>query len=281
MRDSFRFGVLIAGLESLHTSTVTSRRDFKQKVRRLEGLGFDVLSMPDHLGSVAPFPALVAAAEATETMRLGTCVLNASFYKPALLTRDAAEVNLLSDGRLELGLGAGYVQEELDAAGLPNGGGAARIKHLEQVTTHVKMHLPDIPVMIAGNGDRLLSMAARSADIVGLTGEPGNGQSSDLLADRIAVIRAAAGSRFAELELNLLVSGVPTDGSGRADLALSRRQLPDLSDQELSELPGVLHGGPDDIADTLRAYRARHGVSYFTIMEFHAEYFAEVITRLR
>jgi probable F420-dependent oxidoreductase len=281
MHDGYRFGVLIASLESRHMSSVMSRTDFKQKVRRLEGLGFDVLSMPDHLGSVAPFPALVAAAEATTTMRLGTCVLNAAFYKPALLTRDAAGVNLLSDGRLELGLGAGYVQEEFDAVGLPNGGGAARVEHLEQVTTYFKKHLPDVPVMIAGNGDRLLSMAARNADIVGLTGEPGNTRTSDLLAERIAVIRAAAGSRFSELELNLLVAGVPTDGSGRADLALSRRHLPDLSDEELSELPGVLHGGPSDMADTLRDYRARYGVSYFTVMEFHAEYFAEVIARLR
>lgn len=281
MRDSFRFGVLIAGLESLHTSTVTSRRDFKQKVRRLEGLGFDVLSVPDHLGSVAPFPALVAAAEATETMRLGTCVLNAAFYRPALLARDAAEVNLLSEGRLELGLGAGYVQEEFDVVGLSHTGAGARLEHLEQVTTEIKNRIPDVPVMIAGNGDRVLSMAARKANIVGLTGEPGKNRAPDPLADRIAVIRTAAGSGFSKLELNLLVAGVPIDGSGRAHLALARRHLPDLSDEKLSELPGVLHGSPSDIADTLCDYRERYFISYFTVMEFHAENFAEVITRLR
>jgi probable F420-dependent oxidoreductase len=281
MNDGFRFGVLLGGLESLHMSTVASHADFKQKVKRLEGLGFDVLSVPDHLGSVAPFPVLVAAAEATTTMRLGTCVLNAAFYSPALLTRDAAEVNLLSGGRLELGLGAGYVQKELDAVGVPIAGGGARVEHLEQVTSYAKKHLPDVPVMIAGNGDRLLSMAARRADIVGLTGEPGKARTSDPLAERIAVVRTAAGSGFSELELNLLVAGVPTDGSGRADLMLSRRHRPDLSDEELSELPGVFHGGPSEIADTLCDYRERYHISYLTVMEFHADHFAEVIARLR
>lgn len=281
MPKGFRFGVLVAGRESRHVSTVTSRTEFKQMVRRLEGLGFNVLSMPDHLGSVAPFPALAAAADATTTMRLGTCVLNSSFYNPALLARDAAEVNLLSDGRLELGLGAGYVTEEFDAAGLPFAGGRTRIEHLERVTTYLKEHLPEVPVMVAGNGDRLLSMAARKADIVGLTGEPGRAGIADPLAERAAVIRDAAGSRFSELELNLLVAAVPTDGSGRADLALPRRHLPDLSDEELSALPGVLHGSPSDIADTLRDYRDRYGVSYITVMEFHAQDFAQVIANLR
>src|SRR3984893_6020168 len=142
-------GVLVAGRESRHVSTVTSGTEFKQMVRRLEGLGFNVLSMPDHLGSVAPLPALAAAADATTTMRLGTYVLNSSFYNPALLARDAAEVNLLSDGRLELGLGAGYVREEFDAAGLPFAGGPTRIEHLERVTTYLKEHLPQVPVMVA------------------------------------------------------------------------------------------------------------------------------------
>lgn len=279
--EGFRFGVLIAGVESPGTSMVTSREDFQNRIRRLEGQGFDVLSMPDHVGSVAPFPALVAAAHATRTIRLGTCVLNAAFYRPELLARDAAEVNLHSDGRLELGLGAGYVQEEFEVVGLPFVRGSARIDHLGQVTTCVRKHLPDVPVMIAGNGDRLLTMAAQKADIVGLMGEPAKPGTTDPLADRIEVIRTAGASRFYELELNLLLSGIPTDGSGRADLRLARRHLPHLPDEELADLPGVVHGGPNDIADTLRDYRERYCLSYFTVMEFHAEHFAEVIARLR
>lgn len=281
MHDSIRFGVIMAGPASRRVSTVTSRADFRAKVRRMEGLGFDVLSVPDHLGSVSPFPALVAAAEASATMRLGTCVLNAAFYKPALLARDAAEVDLLSEGRLELGLGAGYVQEEFDAVGLPYPGGGARVEHLEQTMAHCKQQLPDVPVMIAGNGDRLLSMAARRADIVGFSGEPARHGIADPLAHRVAVVRAAAGPRFSELLLNLVVAGIPTDGSGRADLTLARRHLPDLSDEELSALPGVLHGGPGDIADALLDYVDRYSICYFTVMEYHAEHFAQALARLR
>jgi probable F420-dependent oxidoreductase len=277
----FRFGVLFAGIGSSRVSSVTSRRELQQKARRLEGLGFDVLSMPDHIGSVAPFPALAAAAQFTSAIRLGTCVLNACFYVPALLARDAAEVNLLSDGRLELGLGAGYVKEEFDAAELSFPVGSARIKHLEQVTTYLKERLPEVPVMVAGNGNRLLNVAARTADIVGLTGEPANAGIGDPLAERAAFISDAAGARFTDIELNLLVAAIPTDGSGRPDLALPRRHLPDLSDSELLALPGVLQGSPGDIANTLCDYRDRYGVTYITVMEFHAEHFAKVMAELQ
>ncbi|WP_145013873.1 TIGR03621 family F420-dependent LLM class oxidoreductase [Mycobacterium marseillense] len=282
MVKEFRFGVLIGGVDPRKaSSTARSRTEFQETVRRLEALGFDVLSMADHLGSVAPFPGLAAAAQATTTMRLGTCVLNAGFYRDALLARDAAEVNLLSDGRLELGLGAGYVREEFEAAKLPFPSGRARLKHLERLTAYLKEHLPDVPVMVAGNGDRLLTMAARRADIVSLTGEPRRAGLGDPLAERTAIIRDAAGPQFCELELNLLVAGVPVDGSGRPDLAFARRRSPDLSDEQLLALPGLLKGSPSDIAETLSVYRDRYAITYITVMEFHADHFAKVIAELR
>ncbi len=279
--SSFRFGVLLAALESAHASTFSTPDEFKKKVKRLESYGFDVLSVPDHLGSVAPFPALAAAAGATSTMRLGTAVINVSFYNPTLLLRDVAEVDKLSDGRLELGLGAGYVPEELAITAFATAGARARIDHLDGVATLVRSQLPNVPIMIAGNGNRLLTMAVQRADIVGLSGEPGKPGVSDSLADRIAVIRNAAGPRFESLEVNLLLAGLPTDTSGRADLSLARRKLPDLPDEELARLPGVLHGTPKEIADTLRSHAERHNISYLTVMEFHADYFVKVIEELR
>jgi len=87
--------------------------------RRAESMGYDVVHLPDHLYAPAPFPMLTAVAMATEKLRIGTFVLNAGFYKPALLARDAVDLDLLSDGRLDLGLGAGYVQAEFEAAELP------------------------------------------------------------------------------------------------------------------------------------------------------------------
>lgn len=281
MSRAFRFGVIMGGIESPHVSAVTSRTAFEDTVRRLEGLGFDVLSMPDHLGSVAPFPALAAAAHVTTTMRLGTCVLNAGFYRPALLARDAAEVNLFSEGRLELGLGAGYAPDEFEAAELPFPAGRSRVYHLEHTVSYLNDHLPDVPLMVAGHGDRLLTMAARKADIVGIMGLPGRAGIADPLADRTAVVRRAAGMRFAELELNLLVAAVPTDGSGNPELALPRRQLPHLSDEQLLALPGVLRGTPSDIAEKLRNYRDTCDVSYVTVMQPHAEHFAKVIAELK
>jgi probable F420-dependent oxidoreductase len=277
----FRFGVLMSAVESRHRSAITSPDAFRRRVQWLEELGFDVLCVPDHLGSVAPLPALVAAADASASIRLGTCVLNAGFYHPVLLRRDALQVHQLSGGRFELGLGAGYDPSEFGVMHPGLSSGRARVDHLDRVARHLTEHLPQLPLMIAGNGDRLLSVAARRAWTIGLTGQPGGPGTPDPLADRVRAIRQAASRRFSELELNLLVAGVPTDGSGRADLRLARRRLPESSDDTLSALPGVFHGTATDIADTLRQYRIRYSISYFTVMDFHAEHFAPVMAQLR
>lgn len=268
----FRFSV------GIHA--VKSRIALQDKARRLEDLGFDVLHLPDHLGAPAPFPALTAVAAVTSTVRLGTYVLNAGFYKPALLARDAGAVDLLSDGRLELGLGAGYVREEFEAAELPYPSARQRVEHLEHVTTYLKRHLPSVPILIAGNGDRLLTVAAQHADIIGLTGANPRGI-DDPLAERIEFVRAAAGDRFDDLELNLAITAVPSDNSGIPDLRLTRRYAPTLSDEQLLAMPAVLSGSPRDIADTLRGYRETYGLTSFTAQESHVDTFAKVIAEFR
>lgn len=272
MDKQFRFAV---GVRAIRSATVLA-----ETARRMEGAGFDVLQVPDHLGAPAPFPALVAAAAATSTIRLGTYVLNACFYKPALLARDIADTDLLSGGRLEVGLGAGYVRAEFEAAELPFPPAARRIEYLEHVTTYLATHQPGVPILIAGHGDRLLTVAARHADIIGLTGAGAEG-AADPLAERIDFVRAAAGDRFDALELNLAITAVPTDGSGIPDLSLTRRFAPTLSDEELLATPAVLSGSTQDMADTLREYRRRYGVSYFAVQQDHAEAFAKVIAELR
>jgi probable F420-dependent oxidoreductase len=265
----FRFGVGVR--------RVRSRAEFRQTARRFEDLGFDVLHIPDHLGAPAPFPVLAAAAQATTTIRLGTYVLNAAFYKSALLARDAAEVNVLSDGRLELGLGTGFVREEFAAAELPYPSFASRLAHLEHVTTYLKQHVSSVPILIAGNAERLLTLAAKHADIIGLTGTGGD----DRLAARIAFVRTAAGDRFDDLELNIAITGSPTDSSGVPNLRMTRRFDPHLSDEQLLALPSVLQGSPREIADTIRGYRETFGLTYLTIQDGYAEYFAKVIAELR
>src|SRR3984893_18458264 len=142
---AFRFSI---GIHSAKASVA-----LRDKARRLEDFGFDVLHLPDHLGAPAPFPVLTAIAAATSTVRLGTYVLNVCFYKPALLARDAGAVNDLSDGRLELGLGAGYVREEFEAAELPYPSAGQRVDYLEHMTTYLMEHHPTTRILIAAKGD--------------------------------------------------------------------------------------------------------------------------------
>ena len=269
----FRFGVGVWGAKS--------RNRFVETARRFEGFGFDVYNVADHLGGAAPFPMLAAAAQVTSRIRLGTYVLNAAFYSPALLARDAADVDLLSDGRLDLGLGAGYVREEFEAAEIPFPSAGQRVRHLEHVTTYLKTHHPNIPILIAGNGDRVMTVAARHADIIGLTGADVGKGADDPLAERIAFVREAAGDRFEVLELNLAIIACPTDSSGMPDLSMSRRYAPDLSDEQLLALPATLTGTPRDAADKIRLLRDRYGITSFSVQHHHAEFFSKVIAELR
>ena len=276
VRD-FRFGI---GVRS-----VKSAQKLRDTVRRFEDFGFDVLHVPDHLGRFgipAPFPTMVAAAEYSKTMRVGTFVINAAFYKPAILARDAIAVDVLSEGRLDLGLGTGYVREEFEAAEMPYPSAGERVDHLRHTTEYLKETAPSIPILIAGNGDRVLRIAAQKADIIGLTGGGvPEYDGHDPLAERIEFVRTAAGERFADLELNIAITGVPTDSSGIPDLALTRGYAPDATEEQLLALPTVLTGTPRDIADTLRARRDNYGITYFTVQDYHAEYFAKVIAELR
>ncbi len=176
MRD-FRFSFNLHG--------VTSRRAFREKCRRAEDYGYDTVFAPDHLGGPAPFPLLVAAAEVTERLRVGTLVLNVPFWNPALLAREVATTDALTDGRLELGLGAGHMKWEFDEAGIdwePFSRRADRlttmIERLSRFFTTDMPQLPEVwraprpvqrhgfggsgpPLIVGGTGDRILRIAAR------------------------------------------------------------------------------------------------------------------------
>jgi probable F420-dependent oxidoreductase len=273
MAKDFRFGL------GLHDAR--SRAKVQDAARRAEELGFDVLHVPDHLGAPAPFPALMSAAAATSTLSLGTFVLNAGFYKPALLARDVGAMRDLTDGRFELGLGTGYVREEFEAAELPYPSARHRIDHMRHVIEYMREHVPDVPILIAGNGDRVLTVAAKQADIIGFTGGDRAPGADDPLAERIEFVRAAAPDRFDTLELNVAITAMPIDGSGMPDLRIPRRFLPDLTDEELLRHSGVLSGSTRDMADRIRDYRDTYGVSYIIAQAPHAESFAKVIAELR
>ncbi|HYN32239.1 MAG TPA: LLM class F420-dependent oxidoreductase [Ilumatobacteraceae bacterium] len=246
-----------------------------------EDMGYDVLHVPDHLGAPAPFPTLMTAAAATETLHVGTFVLNAGFYKPALLARDVTAMRDLTGGRLELGLGAGYVKAEFEAAEIPFPTARQRVDHLRHLVEYLGEHAADVPILIAGNGDRLLTIAAHRAHIIGLTGGDPAGDGGDPLAERIAFVRNAAPERFDELELNIAITAMPIDDSGVPDLSITRRFLPELTDEQLLRTPGVLSGSTSDIADEIRRYRDTYGITYIIVQQPHAEAFAKVIAQLR
>jgi probable F420-dependent oxidoreductase len=236
---------------------------------------------------LSPFPALVAAADVTN-MRLGTYVLNAGIVSPAYLARDVADVHRLTDGRLELGLGAGYLPGEFEAAGLPFGAGGERVRKLEATLAATRGILaaeadkPLPPIMLAGSGDRVLRLGAREADIFSfsiMAGVTAGVAPEKAFARRVQVLREAAGDRFDDVELNLFVAAVG-ESVDKLDLTIIR-QASGLDDHQLSQLPGVLVGSPREIADRLQRYREEYGTSYISVLEPHMAAFAKVIKHLR
>ncbi|WP_405538896.1 LLM class F420-dependent oxidoreductase [Streptomyces sp. NBC_00075] len=281
----FRFGVnlLVAG----------PAEEWRAKCRRAEELGYDVILVPDHLGMVAPFPALVAAAGATERPRLGTFVLNAGFWNPALLAREVATTDALTGGRLELGLGTGYVQAEHDTAGLPYGSPRERVDHLLRTVEELSRLLADgprVPLLIGANGDRMLRLTAEHADIAAFTGArpvPGSTTGTlepltpEELDERVAAYHRLAAGRPGPAELNLLVQVVAiTDDPAAALQPLLTRQ-PQLTVDQALELPLVLAGSLEEIVGQVRAARERYGFTYFTVLEPNMEPFGQVIEALR
>ncbi len=304
----YRFGV--------NVGPSRSRAEWIEKARRIEALGYDALTVPDHLADfLAPMPALVSAAEATTTLRVGTNVLNNDFRHPVLVAREAATVDLLTDGRLTLGLGAGHMQSEYDQAGLGFDKGTIRVDRLAEavaiikgllsgervlfagrhycVTDHAIFPLPaqqpHPPIVISGNGRRLLALAAREADIIGLSGitfrrggtEPDiSGWKASAVDERIRLVREVSGDRYAELELNALVQQVVVvDDRRRAAEELARRWN-QLAPDEILDSPYVLVGTVDQIIEELRTHRQRWGISYFTIFEPYISAFAPVVAQL-
>jgi probable F420-dependent oxidoreductase len=275
----FRFGASL--------SSVRSRSGWRDRVREVEDLGYDVLQVADHLGTAAPFPALVAAGEVTG-IRLGTYVLNASILSPAYLARDVADVHRLTDGPLELGLGTGYVPAEFEAVGLQMGTGGERLRRLEATLAATRELLaaeadkPVPPIMLSGAGERMIRFAGREADIFSfsiMAGVTAGLAPQDALARRIQVLREASGDRFDDIELNLFVAAVG-QSTEKVDLAIIR-QASGLDDAQLTQLPGVLVGSPRAIADRLQRYREEFGISYISVLEPHMTAFAEVIKHLR
>lgn len=291
MPRPFRFGVNLL--------SPTSAGEWRAKCRRAEQLGYDVILVPDHLGMPAPFPSLVAAAAATERPRVGTFVLNAGFWNPTLLAREVATTDALTGGRLELGLGTGYVPAEHEKAGLPWGSPGERVDHLLRTVEELDRLLgseeheprpaqrPRVPLLIGANGDRMLRITAEHADIAAFTGAraAAGGKLEPLTAgeldERVGRYQEFAAGRKEPAELNLLIQIVELTEDRGAAVRPWLSHLPNLSEEQVLQLPLVLVGTLEEIVEQVLAQRERYGFSYLTVLEPNMEVFAKVVEALR
>ena len=293
-----------------------SAQEWVAKARKAEDLGFDIALVADHVAAIfPPMVALTAIATATKRIRVGTMVLNNDFHHPVLLAREAAALDLLSEGRFELGIGAGHAAEEYAGLGRPYDPGPVRAARLaesigimkrmlagEEVTHdgghyHVQagtifpapLQLP-VPLCIGGNSAAVLRLAAREATTVGFTGffsATGGGSSSRLthfagatLENRLALVRQAAGERFDALELSTLVQSVtPTGDPAAAAEALTKR-MPSLSVADILSSPFLLFGTSESMLETLLQRREQWGLSYFVVFEPFMDALAPVVAAL-
>ncbi|MDQ7809953.1 TIGR03621 family F420-dependent LLM class oxidoreductase [Amycolatopsis sp. A133] len=277
----FRFGVALY--------VPGSRAEWVAKCRQAEDLGYDVVGVVDHLGRVAPVPALLLAAEATERIRLNTYVLNASFHNPVVLARDLAALDEFTGGRVEIGIGAGYVRAEFEAAGIDWGTPGRRFRRLVDVVTALEREFagrPRPPLLLGGRGDRMLTFAAAHAETIALTGTaPGAAEGrlalagSAALAERAGFVRRVLDGR--DTEVNLMVHFVRITDDRRAALETAHQLVPHLDVEELGALATVLVGSAEAVAEQLLHTRETLGASYFTVLEDDLTRLAPVIQKLR
>ena len=289
------------------------------EARRAEAMGFTALVVPDHLiEQLSPIPALATIAAATERLRISAFVHNNDLRHPAVLAQDLASLDVLSGGRLDVAIGAGWNRPEYDAIGLPFDPTPVRQARLEEAVAVLKgcfgdgpfsfagahytirdldgypkpVQRPHPPFMIGGGGRRTLALAGREADIVGLAPRILPGQRPDpssltvaATAEKIAWVREAAGDRFDDLVLNVYPSGWPitvtSDPRGEAARVVEHlrgRTAVDLTVDDVLDAPHVFVGTIDGLVEKFRLLRERLGISSFMVGDI--DELAPVVERL-
>ncbi len=303
----FRFGV--------QASTATDAAAWVALARRVESRGYSTLTMPDHFGDqLAPVPALMAAAAATETLRIGALVWDNDYKHPIVLAKELATLDVLSGGRLEIGLGAGWLAADYEQSGIPYDSNKVRVDRFEEGLAVIKSALsgetfsfagehytitgytgtprpvqaPCPPILVGGGGKRVLSIAAREADIVGINGTLAGGavgpdaiatMTADAVDTKVAFVHAAAGQRLADIEFNIraFMVNVTEDRQAALDQVAGFVQVdPAL----VAESPFALIGSPAEMVDDLLRRRERWGLSYIVVGADDAESFAPVVAEL-
>jgi len=305
----FRFGVIVP--------KVSSAAEFTEIARQAEALGYSTLFVPDHFVDhpLAPVPALAAAAAVTTTLRVGPLVLGNDYKHPVVLAREAATIDLLSDGRLELGIGAGWMSVDYEKAGIPLDKPSVRIARLAEAITILKglfadgpfsfrgehytvteldgqpkpVQRPHPPFVIGGGGPKVLALAAREAAIVGVNANlrSGDGNSRDAASsltsartdEKLQWLRDAAGARFDDLEIQTLVGFVHVTDD-RTSIAEAIAGGFGVTPDDAILAPVTLVGTESQMVELLELRRQRWQMSYTVVPHEAMSQFAPIVARL-
>jgi probable F420-dependent oxidoreductase len=304
----FRFGIQL--------SSTGSAAEWAELAREAEDLGYSTLFVPDHFGDqLAPAPALAAAATATTGLRIGTLVLDNDYRHPVVTAKEMATLDVLSGGRLELGIGAGWMASDYDQSGIPMDEAAIRIDRLEEGLAVLRglfapgafdfagkhyaiagldgtpkpVQDPHPPFLIGGGGPRVLRLAAREADIVGINpairsgrvdGAAARDGAAEVTDRKLAWVREAAGDHYPDLEINMLifVCAVTDDRAGTLE---ATAPLFGMTPDQVAEYPHAWVGSAEEIAADLEAGRERWDASYLVVQGVEAmRAAAPVVARL-
>lgn len=310
----FRFGVVC--------EQMNAQPAWATKARQIEEAGYATLLIRDHFirepfgEQFAPIVALMAAADATTRLRVGSLVLDNDYRHPALLAKEAATLDVLSQGRFELGLGAGWAGYEYEQAGIPFDPPGVRVSRLQEALQvlkglwadgpltfegahyHIKqldgfpkpIQRPHPPILVGASGKRMLALAAREADSIGfLMGDYTTGVEIDdpsqrmgaAIEQKLAWVRQAAGERFEGLELSLMLTVVIAEDQQRAaeQLAIARGWS-GISVEQVLEMPSIVIGSVEQIAEQISQRRERYGFSYYIVSDQYIHQFAPVVAQL-
>jgi probable F420-dependent oxidoreductase len=303
----FRFGV--------QAPRAADAASWVMLARKVEALGYSTLTMPDHFDDqFAPVPALVAAAAATEALRIGALVWDNDYRHPIVFAKELATIDVLSSGRLEIGIGAGWLATDYSRSGITYDSSKVRVDRFEEGVAVIKGALsgeafsfsgkhytiadftgsplpiqrPHPPILIGAGGKRMLSIAAMEADIVGINGTLTAGvvgpeaiatMTAEAVDAKVATLHAAAGPRLGEIELNVRAFIVRVTAERTATI----EQIAGFVQADpalVEESPFALVGTPSQLADDLLRRRERWGISYVIVGADDVESFAPVVAEL-
>jgi probable F420-dependent oxidoreductase len=295
---------------ALQTSVAPTMTAWRDRARMAEGLGYSSLYVTDHLDAqFSPLVAATVAAEATRTLHIGTLVLNNDLRNPVLLAQEVASLGLAAEGRIEVGLGAGWLRSDYEESGIEYLDASLRVARLAESLTIMRKlwsegevtfegnHYsvrgarcnprPDARprVIVGGGSKRVLTVAAEQADIVNVSlpsGEKSGDAASKATLDHfdrcVNWVRAAAGDRFGSLELQIAVVAVMVVANRRA--AVRSATMLGFAGEEALDLPVLLIGSEDELCERLIERRERWGFSSVVVPGESVEIFSPIVSRL-